>query len=138
MRIALSVLVGLLIVVHLLFFGLEALFWESKCAASARKALHFEQEDQGEVARVAKNQGLCNAFLAAGLAWGLWGVRTARPAGRSILAFFLGFIVLAGLVGYCTIQPASIAGAAGFLIGQTGLAVAALACLYQQKDDRGC
>jgi putative membrane protein len=136
MRIGLSVLVGLLVVAHLFFFALEAIFWETDLAASARDNLNFNQQDQTEVARVAKNQGLSNAFLAAGLVWGLWRFRTGRPAGRSVLTFFLGFIVLAGLVGYLTIQPKP-TGAAGFLIGQTGFALAALACLYFQKDTRG-
>jgi putative membrane protein len=47
---------------------------------------------------VAKNQGLYNGFLVAGLLWGL----LARTEGRSILTFFLACIVIAGVFGAAT------------------------------------
>jgi len=130
MRIALKVLIGLLIVVHLYFFTLEAILWEDW--SDARHQLGFLRDDPSEVAevaKVAKNQGVSNLFLAAGLAWGLFGWSQGRPAGRPILTLFLGFIAVAGIVGYVTINPPAVAAQAGFLAGQTGLAALALACL---------
>src|SRR5262249_34410770 len=143
-RALLTALIGLLVVTHLAFFALEGPLWKSDAVADVRKSLGFGKTDRPEVddevlkqvAKVAANQGLSNAFLAAGLAWGLWGLRAGRPEGRPVLAFFLGFIALAGVVGFLTIHP-DLAGAAGFLIGQTGLALAALACLWTGQADRG-
>ena len=135
MRTALNVLIALLVAAHLLFFVLEAVIWETDSAARSREALGFVQEDQSEVAKVGKNQGLCNAFLAAGIAWGLWAYRGGKPEGKPVLRFFLGFIAIAGVVGWLTIRPEPRA-AAAFLVGQTGLALAALACLLWQADVR--
>ena len=130
MRKATNALVVLLIVAHLGFFVLEAILWTTGYAESARKSLRFYGDDQTDVARALINQGVSNAFLAAGLAWGLWAFRNGKPEGRPVLNFFLGFIVLAGLVGWLLIWPDAL-GASGFLIGQTGLAMAALVCLCQ-------
>jgi uncharacterized membrane protein len=95
MRTALNILIALLVVAHLLSFVLEAIIWETDLAASARETLRFTGP-QNEVAKVGKNQGLCNAFLAAGLAWGLRAYRTEKPGGKPVLRFFLGFIAIAG------------------------------------------
>jgi uncharacterized membrane protein len=134
MRKATNALVVLLIVAHLGFFVLEAILWKTHCADDARVSLRFETKDerkgQTDVARALINQGVSNAFLAAGLAWGLWAFRNGKPEGRPVLNFFLGFIVIAGVVGWLSIWPDPL-GAAGFLIGQTGLALAALVCLHQ-------
>ena len=93
--------------------------------------------DQTEVAKVAKNQGFSNAFLAAGLVWGLLKELRGEGDGMAILTFFLVCIAIAGVVGYTTIQPPSTRGKAGFLIGQTGLAVGALVFLYLSKGSGG-
>ena len=45
---------------------------------------------------LAKNQGLYNGFLAAGLVWGLSADR------RDVQAFFLGCVVVAGVFGGLT------------------------------------
>jgi putative membrane protein len=128
MRNTLNAIIGLLVVAHLGFFALEAIFW--KDAPEIRESLNFRQTDQTDAAKALVNQGVSNAFLAAGLAWGLWGFRNGRPEGRPVLNFFLVFIALAGVVGWLSIRPDAW-GATGFLVGQTGLALAALVCLYQ-------
>jgi putative membrane protein len=130
MRAALTVLIGLLVAAHLGFFAVEAVFWEH--SEKIRKNLGFERhepEEVHEVAKVATNQGLCNAFLAAGLAWGFRRYTRNVPESRAVLAFFLAFIVIAGVVGYVSINPPDPAAKAGFLVGQTGLALAALLVL---------
>jgi putative membrane protein len=129
-RIFADLLVCLLVVFHFLFFVLESLCWEY--AEKARRDLGFTG-DQSEVAKVAKNQGVSNAFLAAGLVWGLLGEGREGGDGTTILTFFLACIAVAGLVGYASIQPPSRLGKAAFLAGQTGLAVGALVLLYLSK-----
>src|SRR4051812_12182711 len=87
MRAATSVVVGLLVLLHLGFFALEAVLWER--LEPARKALGFPveadlpdnataerrdavREVTRQTGKVAANQGVSNLFLAAGLAWGLY------------------------------------------------------------------
>jgi uncharacterized membrane protein len=133
MRVALFCLLGLLIAAHLGFFCLEAIAWKWEDVAKIRKDLRFTG-DQTDVARVGVNQGLSNAFLAFGLSYGLWALHRGRPAARPILYLFLGFIVVAGIVGYLSIDPGPI-GTVAFLVGQTGLALAALVCLTSLRQE---
>ncbi|AWM40299.1 hypothetical protein GobsT_12320 [Gemmata obscuriglobus] len=130
MRIAPNVLTALLAAAHLFFFVLEAVIWNTPAADRFRETLNFKN-DQTEGAKVAINQGLCNAFLARGLVLGLLRLRAGRPDGRLVLCLFLGFIAVAGVVGYWSVQPEP-RGAVAFLVGQTGLALAALVCLFRQ------
>lgn len=65
------------------------------------------QKAFGTTAQVAKdskslafNQGLYNGFLAAGLIWGM--LYPNEAAGRHIELFFLGCILIAGIVGSLT------------------------------------
>src|SRR5439155_16484276 len=51
---------------------------------------------------LAANQGLYNGFLAAGLFWGLGAFGIA--AGRPILTFFLGCVIVAGLYGAASVS----------------------------------
>jgi putative membrane protein len=51
-----------------------------------------------DTASLAANQGLYNAFVAAGLIWGL----LAHDRSFAIKVFFLGFVVIAGVVGSIT------------------------------------
>jgi uncharacterized membrane protein len=126
MRTVFQLLIGVLILAHLGFFALETFMWEN--AVEIRADLGFTG-DQKEVVRVAKNQGLSNAFLGTGLAWGLWGWQRQKPEGRMVLMLFLGFIAIAGIVGFVTINPPGLVGKAAFLIGQTGFAILAFTCL---------
>jgi putative membrane protein len=125
-----QLLIGMLILAHLGFFVLESLAWEH--APDARADLGFTG-DQLEVARVAKNQGLSNAFLAVGLGWGLWSWRKQKPEGRPVLILFLAFIAVAGIVGFVTVNPPAPLAKAAFLVGQTGLAILALVCLRKAQ-----
>ncbi|MDA4630850.1 DUF1304 domain-containing protein, partial [Escherichia coli] len=49
---------------------------------------------------LALNQGLYNGFLVAGLIWGLW----LGQAGFAIKVFFLGCVIVAGIVGALTVN----------------------------------
>ena len=72
---------------------------------------------------LAKNQGLYNGFLAAGLFWGLALGRT--PEGWYLKLFFAGCVLVAGLYGAATTGKRSI------LIGQGLLAGLALGALLR-------
>ncbi|KAJ3366899.1 hypothetical protein HDU91_001685 [Kappamyces sp. JEL0680] len=51
---------------------------------------------------LAKNQGLYNGFLAAGLAWSLF---AASPFNRDLAIFFNGCVVVAAVYGGLTVKP---------------------------------
>ena len=90
--IALTALVALL---HLGFLLLEMVFWTRPLG---RKVFGLDPEFAARSAALAKNQGLYNGFLAAGLLWGLW------LDDRGICLFFLGCVVIAGLFGAATVK----------------------------------
>jgi putative membrane protein len=75
---------------HVLFFVLESFFWTKPLGMKVFKT----KPEQAEATRVlAFNQGFYNAILAAGL---FWAVNTGNTPNR---LFFLGGVVVAGLVG---------------------------------------
>jgi putative membrane protein len=63
------------------------------------KTFDVSAEDAATMATLAKNQGLYNGFLAAGL---LWGLSQGFDRGRPIVQFFLGCVAVAGLYGGAT------------------------------------
>jgi putative membrane protein len=85
---------------HVWFFILESFLWQTPLGL---KALKMTAEQAAATAVLAKNQGLYNAFLAAGLAWGVspW---AKDPVG--VQTFFLGCVVVAGVVGAVTASRA--------------------------------
>ena len=99
---------------HLYFMVLEMFLWDKPMG---RKAFGLSKEFATASKGLAANQGLYNGFLVAGLVWGLW---LGPVAGRPILFFFLGCVVVAGIFGAATVSkkiffvqalPALIAGA---------------------------
>lgn len=85
--------VALVILIHLYIVVLEMLLWKTPYG---RKAFGMTAQFAEESRILAANQGLYNAFLAAGLLWGL-------VAGRfDVTVFFLGCIIVAGLFGGIT------------------------------------
>lgn len=94
---ALSTLVALL---HLSFFAVESFFWQRP---TGLKMFRLTPDKARVTAPLAKNQGVYNAFLAAGLLTCLVrGIET--PDNRFFLFFFLGCVVVAGLVGAATVS----------------------------------
>lgn len=84
---------------HVGFFALEGYFWTRPLGA---KVFRRPQQFMKDSASLALNQGLYNGFLAAGLLWGVW-LHTSDPAhALSVLTFFLGCVVVAGVVGAAT------------------------------------
>ena len=87
------VLTGLVAVAHAGFLVLEMFFWDHPVG---RKIFAMTPEVSASSAVLARNQGLYNGFLVAGLLWGL----VARR--RDVTIFFLGCVVVAGVFGGLT------------------------------------
>jgi putative membrane protein len=82
---------------HILFFVLESFLWTKPFG---RRVFGLSAEMAKSAASLALNQGLYNGFLAAGLIWGL----VAHECSVSIKIFFLGCVVIAGIVGGLTVK----------------------------------
>ena len=95
MATASQVLTGLVVFLHVYFLVLEMFLWATPFGA---KTFKRPLDEMQQTKTLAANQGLYNGFLAAGLAWGL----ALGPAGRSIEAFFLGCVIVAGVFGAVT------------------------------------
>jgi putative membrane protein len=90
-----SVLTGLVALIHVYIVILEMLLWTTP---RGRAAFGLTEEFAQQSKVLAANQGLYNAFLVAGLGWGLW----LGTAGFAIKLFFLGCVLVAGLFGAAT------------------------------------
>jgi len=90
-----TILTGLVALIHLYIAVLEIWLWDTP---RGRRAFGLTPEFAKQSRVLAANQGLYNAFLAAGLGWGLW----LGPAGLSIKLFFLACVLVAGLFGAAT------------------------------------
>ena len=97
MNVAAHVLVGLVALLHAYFLVLEMFLWTTPFG---QKTFQRTKAQQEESAVLAKNQGLDNGFLVAGLVWSY----VAEPGMIVPLrVFFLGCVVVAGLYGGATV-----------------------------------
>jgi putative membrane protein len=117
MEIAANVLVGVVAALHAAFLVLEMFLWTGP--RGGRKILGMTQEQADASAPLAKNQGLYNGFLAAGMAYMLSG----QAGSHAIGVFCLGCAIVAGLFGALTVKPL-------FLLVQAFPAAAALGCVW--------
>jgi len=90
------VLTALVALIHLYFLVLEMFLWTTP---RGRRIFDTTPEFAAESKTLAANQGLYNGFLAAGLLWGL----TLGAAGRPVIVFFLGCVIVAGVYGALTV-----------------------------------
>src|SRR4051794_20453596 len=88
-------LTALVALIHVYILVLESFLWTRP---AGRRAVNLTEEFARESRVLAANQGLYNGFLAAGLAWGL----SLGANGVAIRLFFLGCVVVAGVVGAVT------------------------------------
>jgi len=96
MTFAALVMVGLVALLHTYFLVLEMFLWTTPLGQRTFKRTKAQQE---EMAVLAKNQGLYNGFLVAGLVWSF----VAREDMRVPLRlFFLGCVIVAGVYGAAT------------------------------------
>jgi putative membrane protein len=90
------VLVALVALLHVYIMVLEMVLWERP---AGRRAFGLSEEFARATKVLGANQGLYNGFLAAGLVWGLL---LGLPAGRGVMLFFLGCVIVAGVFGALT------------------------------------
>lgn len=93
---ALTALVALL---HVYFLVLEMFLWQRPLGL---KTFRMDAQKAALTAQLAKNQGLYNGFLAAGLVWALLHPEPSVQA--QLLRFFLGCVVVAGAYGAATVS----------------------------------
>ncbi|MDX6769729.1 MAG: DUF1304 domain-containing protein [Elusimicrobiota bacterium] len=97
-----DLLTGFVALEHLAFLVLEMFLWEKPLGL---RVFGQTPQDARRSAVLAKNQGLYNGFLAAGLAWSL----VAEPAvGRPAGTFFLACVSVAGAYGAVSTRKASL------------------------------
>ncbi|MBM7119037.1 DUF1304 domain-containing protein [Archangium primigenium] len=90
--------VALVAAIHLYIVVLEAFLWTKPLGM---KIFKTEPAFAAASATLAANQGLYNGFLAAGL---IYGLVAADPIGLHFKLFFLGCVIVAGLVGAATVS----------------------------------
>jgi len=87
---------------HFVFFVLETFFWTKPLG---RRIFGLTSEVAQNSASLAINQGVYNGFVSAGLVWGHF----AHECAFNIKVFFLGFVVIAGVVGGLTAKRSILA-----------------------------
>lgn len=97
MQVAAAVAVAIVALLHLVFLVLEMFLWTTPFG---RRTFHLSDAQARSSAPLAKNQGLYNGFLAAGLIWGL----LANACALEIKFFFLACVIVAGIFGGLTAQ----------------------------------
>lgn len=98
MTLAASCVTALVALLHTYFLVLEMFLWTTPFGQKTFKRTRAQQE---ESAVLAKNQGLYNGFLVAGLVWSF----VAPPEMRAPLRyFFLGCVIVAGVYGAATVD----------------------------------
>src|SRR6188474_415284 len=90
-----QIAVALVALLHVYFLVLEMFLWNTPFG---RRTFALTPEFALASKSLAANQGLYNGFLAAGLIWGL----SLGQAGKSIVIFFLGCVIVAGIFGALT------------------------------------
>lgn len=98
MKLAALLLTGFVAVEHVLIMILEMFLWQTEMGM---KVFKLTPETAAITATLAKNQGLYNGFLAAGLFWALFFIKDATHKYQTIL-FFLVCIVIAAIFGSAT------------------------------------
>ncbi len=98
------ILVALVAIEHAYFLVLEMFFWTKPLG---RKTFGLTQQFANDTKALAANQGLYNGFLAAGLCWSL--LQPDAEFARQLQLFFLGCVLVAGIVGAITVKRAILA-----------------------------
>ncbi|TGL51419.1 DUF1304 domain-containing protein [Leptospira kemamanensis] len=98
MKLASLILTGFVAVEHVFILVLEMFLWKTEFGM---KVFQLTPETAEITAKLAKNQGLYNGFLAAGLFWALFFIKDQNQKFQTIL-FFLICVVVAGIYGSAT------------------------------------
>jgi putative membrane protein len=94
-----DVLVGVVAAEHVYILFLEMVLWTTP---RGRGTFGTTPEQAKQSAVLAKNQGLYNGFLAAGLVWGL--ITANSEAAFEFKLVFLGCVVVAAIFGGLTVS----------------------------------
>ncbi len=97
-NIAAALVIAVVALEHVYFAVLEMFLFTKPLG---RKIFGTTESFANEAAKLAKNQGLYNLFLTAGLAWSLVAGEGMR---RPLAIFFLSCVVIAGLYGGATVS----------------------------------
>src|SRR5690349_21678019 len=92
-----EVLVGIVALIQVAISVTEIFFWQIPKVYSR---LNFTADDAKKAAPIVANAGLYNAFLAAGLIWGV----LPASANHHIQLFFLICVFIAGIFGAATLK----------------------------------
>jgi putative membrane protein len=98
MKIAAQLLITLIAFEHIYILVLEMFLWRTR----ARRIFGMTAEQAEATAVMAKNQGLYNGFLAAGLIWAHYSFHQGSPEMVPRATFFLACVVIAGVYGGIT------------------------------------
>jgi len=99
MEILISVIIGIVALLHIYFLYLEMFAWTTKAPKVFRG---FPKDLFPKTVAMAANQGLYNGFLAAGLIWTFF---ITNPEWKENIAlFFLGCVAVAGIYGAITVS----------------------------------
>lgn len=118
MRIAVLIIIAAIAVLHFYIAFFEIFAWETR---GPQVFTSFPADLFSQTVEIAANQGVYNAFLAAGLVWSLL-IKDATWQ-RNVATCFLLFVAIAGSFGAATVTMRT-------LYIQTVPAVIALALLY--------
>lgn len=99
MRKAALVLVALIAILHTYIAWFEIFAWESR---GPKVFASFPADLFSKTVEIAANQGIYNAFLAAGLFWAL--LIKDRQWQRNVATCFLIFVFVAGVFGAVTVS----------------------------------
>jgi len=99
MRIAALIVIALLALLHVYIAWFEIFAWETR---GPEVFSSFPKDLFSETVAMAANQGIYNAFLAAGLFWAL--VISDRDWQARVATCFLLFVAVAGLFGAFTVS----------------------------------
>lgn len=99
MRKLTNVLVAIVAALHVWFLVLEMFLWQTDIGMHV---FGLTPETAALMAPLAKNQGLYNGFLAAGLIWSFF---LSEEFQKSVRTFFLVCIIIAGVFGAITAKP---------------------------------
>ncbi|MEP6692440.1 MAG: DUF1304 domain-containing protein [Gemmatimonadaceae bacterium] len=91
-----TIAIWIVAALHAGFLVLESFLWRTP---TGRRIFGLTPEFAEQSASLAANQGLYNGFLAAGL---VWAATTSSGAAYSLKLFFLGCVIIAGVVGAIT------------------------------------
>ncbi len=94
---AAKIVMGVVALLHTYFFVLEAVLWGKP---RTNKVFGIDADTAAKAAVFAKNQGVYNLFLAAGLVWAI--IHPDAAVARQLGLFFCGCIIVAGIVGAAT------------------------------------